>query len=155
MKLLAREEIFERAKPVTRFCSVYFLFKGTQIVYVGKSCLGYERLYSHHKDKDFDSYSYIICEQDEVDDLEAEYITKFNPLYNNGYLTKNAKYKALGSLTKMFSMDRNKLKNILHEHGLKPFNGKYYNVDEATKVISMLDRKNKNRRSFNPTGNCF
>ena len=67
-------------------CCVYFLHKSGIIVYVGQSKSGLSRI-QHHRDrkgyeKDFDSFSYIECSIDNLDEIEFHYINVLRPKYN-------------------------------------------------------------------------
>lgn len=62
-------------------CCVYFLVKGSQVVYVGSSTCLAKRIYGH-KDKDFDRVFYLLVEADRMLDVEADFIRIFQPLYN-------------------------------------------------------------------------
>lgn len=71
--------------PYPEHC-IYFLYKNGKVVYVGQSSAGLSRLEHHrqrkgHK-KDFDSFSYIFCEKEKLDETEAFYISQFKPKYN-------------------------------------------------------------------------
>jgi len=64
-----------------------------KIVYIGSSKKGFIRILSHCKDKDFDEFEVIEC-QDELEEKEAEYILKYKPFYNNS-IPPNKKYISL------------------------------------------------------------
>jgi len=62
---------------------VYFLIRQDKIVYVGQSENIQERIKRHKiNGKKFDSYSYILCLKDEINDLEKFYIDACNPELN-------------------------------------------------------------------------
>jgi hypothetical protein len=73
---------------------VYFLLKGDEVVYVGKSVNSEKRVFDHvGSEKDFDSYCFIPCESEYHDDLldmEAQYILKYLPKYNYMFGAGNA-----------------------------------------------------------------
>lgn len=62
--------------------AVYFLIKGGEIVYIGQSNEILTRVNVHRRDKDFDSFSYIIVDKGTVNEIEMMYINYFNPKYN-------------------------------------------------------------------------
>lgn len=77
---------------------IYFLLSKERVVYVGKSIgdvLG--RIHDHYKNKTFDSFYFITCEEVELDDLEFFYIKKHSPKYNKDL---NRKYKKPGYITR-------------------------------------------------------
>lgn len=61
---------------------VYFLISGDEVVYVGQSKRLRMRVYSHCRDKDFDSVAYCHVYDGKPNNLEALYIAKYNPKYN-------------------------------------------------------------------------
>ena len=62
---------------------IYFLIQtkkygikiSRKVVYVGKSKRGMRRIFEH-SNKKFDAFSYIICDKNDLDKLEKEYIDK-------------------------------------------------------------------------------
>lgn len=80
--LLNEDEIFLLAGIRRQKCGVYFLLKGDQIVYVGQSININERIRTHEKIKDFDKFTYVGCEKENLNEIEAKYILKFKPIYN-------------------------------------------------------------------------
>lgn len=97
-----------------RIDGVYFLIQNKKIVYVGQSHNVMVRVYDHLNkgEKVFDSFNYIETNTDDLDLLEAEFIVKFNPKYNNK-LPSNDKYKSIELIQKLFGWDRWKLKRII------------------------------------------
>ena len=70
-----KEEIFG--------CIIYFLIKDNEVVYVGQSKNGINRIAFHiYNRKDFDSFYFINCNIKELNDLENYYIIKYQPKYN-------------------------------------------------------------------------
>ena len=72
---------------------IYFLIqedeygnkKRRKVVYVGQSKRGIKRIFEH-KEKNFNTFSFIICNENELDFLEKEYIKKYEPQYNKAIL---------------------------------------------------------------------
>lgn len=72
---------------------IYFLIQtkeygiktSRKVVYVGKSKRGMQRIFEH-SNKKFDAFSYIICNENDLDKLEKEYIDKYRPIYNKSIL---------------------------------------------------------------------
>ena len=83
--LLTLDQIRAASKspPKRRWCGVYFLFCGEELIYVGQSVDVLSRL-TNHRNKGFDRYSVILCEPEELTDLEAAYILLFKPRLNGG-----------------------------------------------------------------------
>lgn len=65
-------------------CGVYFLLKDEEVVYVGKSKNIGLRVKGHADEstKIFDSFSYILCNEYDLSNLEGAYVSKLNPKYN-------------------------------------------------------------------------
>jgi len=94
MRQYYKSDIIKLAKPIENLnCFVvYFLLKEEEIVYVGQSkCLSV-RLRNHAKDKDFNKYFSIPC-NDEKDALQLEehYIKTLNPVFNRVHNSLYAK----------------------------------------------------------------
>jgi hypothetical protein len=65
-------------------CGVYFLKKGSKIVYIGQSVNVYSRVAQHRGVKDFDSVDFLPCARESLDDLEGFFIRLICP-GQNGY----------------------------------------------------------------------
>lgn len=65
-----------------KFAGIYFLIKDREIVYVGQSMNVAARVSQHKKTRDFDSWSWIPCDTQDLLDLERAYIRKFRPELN-------------------------------------------------------------------------
>lgn len=81
---------------LTRFempnVGVYFLFDGLNLVYIGQTIRGLDRLNDHLSDdrKIFDSYSFVKCNhQCEATELEKELIIRYKPPLNKTYAKIN------------------------------------------------------------------
>ncbi len=83
---ISLEEVIESAKqmtfPIGEHPCIYFLVKAGEVVYVGQTWNIYARIGSHIKSKHFDSVSMFDAHPDEMNNAEAAYILKFNPVYN-------------------------------------------------------------------------
>lgn len=80
--VLSESEIL--GKPRFRLsCGIYFLIKHDEVVYVGQSTTIHSRVLTHRACwKDFDSYTYIPCAIDQLNDLERYYIRLLKPCLN-------------------------------------------------------------------------
>lgn len=64
-------------------CGVYFLIRDDRVVYVGQSVEVHSRVTLHHSRwKQFDGYTYIPCEPEQLADLERYYIRLLAPELN-------------------------------------------------------------------------
>jgi hypothetical protein len=81
-KLESEAEIVRRATGLSELAGVYFLVRDERVVYVGKSLNVYQRVASHRPSKLFDKVSFIRCHEAHLLRLEAMYISKFNPEFN-------------------------------------------------------------------------
>jgi len=92
-ELLSEEEIISMKEPFETIPGIYFLIKDNNIVYIGQSIHIPARVRSHaipgrksvHLKKEFDSYTYVMCREEELDFYERAYIQKFKPIYNGTY----------------------------------------------------------------------
>jgi predicted GIY-YIG superfamily endonuclease len=77
---LSLEEIVSNSK-IYEESGVYFLIKDNNIIYIGKTKIGVRRV-CQHRDKNFDSFSFLKCQKEEIDIIESYFIKKFKPMYN-------------------------------------------------------------------------
>ncbi len=76
-------DITEGAIPAGASCGIYFLVRGGEIVYVGKTLDVFLRLSKHRRaGRNFDAFNFLPCPQSQLDELERLYITAFLPLGN-------------------------------------------------------------------------
>lgn len=71
-------------------CHVYFLLKGGEVVYVGKTTDAWpKRILQHLKkgDKDFDDVWYLEVDRNSLDRVERRFIEEFKPKYNRTHST--------------------------------------------------------------------
>lgn len=112
---------------------IYFLFKDSNLIYVGKSIQLHVRVSTHRKDKEFTHYSYIYCKKENMDDLELFFIMTYLPLENksipsnNYFISQSHAYRRLG----MYAVDFKKLVREQHAYNL---NGVlYYEINDVIK----------------------
>ena len=61
---------------------IYFLLSAGRVVYVGQTRNGFSRPLSHVGTKDFDEIRVMGANEDSLDELEDEYIRRYEPKYN-------------------------------------------------------------------------
>jgi len=126
-KIVNVEDVLKNRKNIGLSC-IYFLIENSKIVYVGQSKNGgFDRIGAHLKysDKSFDSYYVQLCDINEINELEADYILKFSPLLNKN-LPGNKKYKSILSMSKKYkqwNMDR--FVSTIKSNGIQIYNEKY------------------------------
>lgn len=77
-------EILDAAMPIGTAMGIYFLIKSNEVVYVGQSVDVYSRIAKHRSDgKDFDSFAFLQCERNMLNDLESLYISALVPFMNS------------------------------------------------------------------------
>lgn len=128
---------------------VYFLIKGNEIVYIGKTTKGYSRIYQHlyQKTKDFDYYFYASLPLDKIDEYENKYIIMFTPKYNN-ILPKGNTMDAIQKRIKEMKLKDYSyhyvynIKKIINELKIKPIteinNKKYYSNEDVEKICTHI-----------------
>lgn len=107
---------------------VYFLFKGDECVYVGQSTNVHARVREHRQarngTKDFDSYSWIPVDPDQLTAIELYYIDQIHPPLNVvgselKALERKLREQGLGDMDRKITEARIK-KHLLHFcHGKK------------------------------------
>lgn len=77
------DDLLASAAPAASFTGIYFLILNQEVVYVGQSVDVLGRISRHKREgKEFDSYSYVLCSPENLNTLEAQYITAFMPWLN-------------------------------------------------------------------------
>ncbi|MGN2247633.1 GIY-YIG nuclease family protein [Frateuria sp. GZRR35] len=77
------KELVDAAFPVGEQCGIYFLIRDFQVTYVGQTVRLFERLAQHkRRGRRFDSFSFIPCAAEHLDELEKTYITLLFPEEN-------------------------------------------------------------------------
>lgn len=65
---------------------IYFLFDGDEVVYIGRTTYGIDRVYRHRTEaggyKEFDSVTMLECELRELEEMERKWIRRLKPRYN-------------------------------------------------------------------------
>lgn len=105
-ELLSEKQIAGMSVPVPPArCGVYFLLRKGRVVYVGQSTHIDARVADHRKAawRVFDSFSYILCEKDQLNTLESLYIHLFLP-EENGHVGKSNKIHAPIGLFDLFAL---------------------------------------------------
>ena len=82
--LLSETDIVSAANTWELATGVYFLIDSGRVVYVGQSVNVYARIASHH-DKVFDSFAFIPCCKEMLDNLESLYIHILRPALNSNH----------------------------------------------------------------------
>lgn len=71
---------------------IYILLSGRKIVYVGKTQSLFSRILEHKKDKNFDCFRVLLCDEQDnqlMQHYEQRLIKLFKPKYNkNGFKAK-------------------------------------------------------------------
>lgn len=77
---LTHEEIVQGATPVTMLSGIYFLIRMKRVIYVGQSVNVFRRLHEHVRDgMKFDSFTFNLCDEKDMDRLESTYIRALYP----------------------------------------------------------------------------
>tara|TARA_R110002051_G_scaffold231036_1_gene293030 strand:+ start:264 stop:755 length:492 start_codon:yes stop_codon:yes gene_type:complete len=100
---------------------VYRLHKDSTVIYVGQTKNLKNRLYSHLSKKvDYDYFSFSLCSDEEVNDIEAYNIIKFNAKLNKS-IPSSTKYHSISTykneIRKAFS---SKVKSMCEEFNIHP-----------------------------------
>lgn len=80
---LTYQEVTDGSIPASVTCGIYFLIRAEKIVYVGQSTNVLRRISRHMDNRvEFDSFSITPCQREQLNELEAIYITAFYPHLN-------------------------------------------------------------------------
>lgn len=130
--VLAKEQLSKRAEPLRKRSGIYILFYQGDVVYVGQSVYVEERISVAAKsDKRFDSYAVIECSnmtEQEIADLQAEYIVEYNPIYNTT-LPTNRKWAAMTTIRRLSTVNFNVIKRHIRKNLITDKNGFYRLAD--------------------------
>ncbi len=126
-------EILEKHSSLPKI-GIYFLFKNNQLVYIGQSIDIELRIRNHYKEKDFDTYSYVLCLIEELNDVEKKYIQKYTPILNKR-LNTNAK-KERSKLPYLIVYNK-EIKRMRKYYSIFDIKKKYQhlNIDELDNVF--------------------
>ena len=81
--MITKKEILSSKKPIgNKLSAVYFLIKNSEIVYIGASINCHNRVLEHKDTKDFDSWSHIDTDIEDLAIVERRYIKDMLPKYN-------------------------------------------------------------------------
>lgn len=93
---------------------VYTLWLNEELVYIGRTIRLFSRIETHRRTKEFTHYSAYICDSElEMEVLESEMITKYQPVYN----------VAIGSGYESLQKFRGRIRSISVFH---KYSSKYY-----------------------------
>lgn len=146
METLSQENIADLSiKFESQLNGVYFLLDKNKIVYVGQTTMGLARTFHHLKNKIFDSYYFMPCPIELLNNVESEYIIKFNPKYNKGVGNGKKSIDALKLYLRKMNVrseDHNKrnLIRLIHELGyeLQPYLNQCYISEECFNKVSKV-----------------
>lgn len=137
--LLDLNEIIRNKQPSIAIRGLYFLLQGDDVVYVGQSEDILIRAHSHRKDKKYDGFSYLEFPEGNLNDLEAEYIIKCQPICNLT-MPPNEKYKSLPVIRNMTNVNLWAVKRFIVLEGIRPvthFNAiPYYKISDFLSFIA-------------------
>ena len=105
--IFANENI--EIKPIR---GIYFLFYDDELVYIGQSENVHKRVPCHIVDKKFNNWNYIEYPEEDLDELEAEYILKYQPKYNQS-IPKNNTWLSSGLIKIRFGIGKRELKKLI------------------------------------------
>lgn len=134
--LLSEEEIIKKSLPTEDYIMscVYFLIRKGEVVYVGQSTKGFYRVLTHVGQKEFDSFSFVECSEENLDEMEAMYIAKLSPAHNH-VMPNNSIFKSMEQLKKITGYNKWKLKKIIKKNNIKIYSPHHYKLNEILDAI--------------------
>lgn len=91
-----------------KIIGVYFLFNGEQLCYIGQSVDILSRICSHAKEKVFTSYAFIECQENELNEMEKQYIGKYTPELNRCLNIKHKTEKKAQKHVRVYNKEKNR-----------------------------------------------
>ena len=129
LEIYSDEIIANRTQLTSQITGIYFLYRNEEIVYIGQSRNLHRRIIQHCYGKEFDSYSYIQCDESELNDLEFEFIAKHKPMYNSLDGLKSTHYKTLNYFKVRLDYEKFKeLKKFIKRNKIFPSIFSYYDI---------------------------
>jgi hypothetical protein len=107
--------------------NIYFLIRESKVVYVGRALDVGKRSDVHKRDKEFDNISFIRVGNEIYNEVEAFYIAKFNPEYNNS-LPPNSLFYTVSRL-------KSELRSLLNDsmEEMVRYSGYVYSTEKKTR----------------------
>lgn len=137
MNLLSHIDLVNIKKSVSITNIIYFLFSGEEIVYISSTSKGKDFGVSQHfKDKEFDSFSFIEVNEDDVQELLVEYMVKYMPKYNSYLLPHNNTFKSKEELKKLFGLGAVEMNKLVKKYNIDLCYQRYYRLDEITSALN-------------------
>lgn len=84
---------------------IYFLFKNYELIYIGQSEDIFKRVPEHRGSKDFNNWLYIEYENENLNNVEAEFILKYQPKENKA-IPKNDNWMSTSTLKLKFGISK-------------------------------------------------
>lgn len=98
-----------------------------------------KRAYFHHSDKDYSTVSYIEYSTEDLNEIEAEFIIKYEPFYNLAMPT-NRKYKSLPVICKIAGAEMWEVRKFIKSRRVRSVaqlgNVHYYKVSQFTDFLA-------------------
>ena len=107
---------------------IYFLFDGSNLVYIGQSENIFKRVPIHLETKQFDSWNYIEFAEDDLNILEAEFILKYQPKYNKS-IPKNNRWISQSLIKKIHNIGKIETNKMIRNNEVE------YIIFRGTKYI--------------------
>ncbi len=105
---------FTRMVPVQKIRGVYLLWRNDVVVYVGQSENILQRIGVHLANplKDFDGFSYAVVEIGNLNEIEADLIVRYSPIFNKG-LPGQSKYVTKGQIRRTLNIGGWELRRLI------------------------------------------
>lgn len=123
--------------------NIYFLTNGKDVVYVGKTN-DVKRRIKQHNDKKFDNYFSIVCDDEDANHIEDEYIKMLDPLYNNS-LNRFGHYISLSDFCIENNLDIERARYIYHT---TPYVTPIFNENFSPYTLNMIKAIYENGGGF-------
>jgi len=134
--ILANRQLVRHAFP-----GIYFLIRDGEIVYVGQStCNILERIVSHLRNKDFDSFTVIHMTSDvDLNAVEAAYVYALRPEYNKS-MPPGSPHVSLQTLQKRLGLTWDETGYLVNQSGIQADADGYYDIRDLKSYVEGLSQ---------------
>lgn len=102
-----------------QLCGIYCLWLGDLLVYIGQSESIMERIFKHKYEKEFDGFTFFVCEKHELNEVEAQLILEHQPLYNRS-IPVNKDFISYNQIKRQYGFSKPEIKRMVLGCGIEP-----------------------------------
>lgn len=130
---------YKKFKVPPAITGIYLLFDGEEVVYVGQSVDVHSRALAHKNRFAFDSYTFLRCEADCLNLLEATLVLAFNPKENHK-LPANPVWGSPHTIASKLDLELYVVKQYAEEQQLKNIRG-YFELHDFFALATEIHKR--------------